>query len=103
MGEIVGSIKGISQAASALNTPIVSGNVSLYNETNGQGILPTPVIGMVGIIDEVESCLGISAENNNTLIILGQKQNFTEGWLGCSLYQEIIIDDLPIETITSNG
>ena len=94
MGEIVGSIKGISQAASTLNTPIVSGNVSLYNETNGQGILPTPVIGMVGIIDEVESCLGISAENNNTLIILGQKQNFTEGWLGCSLYQEIISDDL---------
>ena len=94
MGEIVGSIKGISQAASTLNTPIVSGNVSLYNETNGQGILPTPVIGMVGIIDEVETCLGISAENNNTLIILGQKQNFTEGWLGCSLYQEIISDDL---------
>ena len=94
MGEIVGSIKGISQAASTLNTPIVSGNVSLYNETNGQGILPTPVIGMVGIIDEVESCLGISAENNNTLIILGQKQNFTEGWLGCSLYQEIISDNL---------
>jgi phosphoribosylformylglycinamidine synthase len=94
MGEIVGSIKGISQAASTLNTPIVSGNVSLYNETNGQGILPTPVIGMVGIIDEVESCLGISAENNNTLIILGQKQNFTEGWLGCSLYQEIISDSL---------
>ena len=93
MGEIVGSIKGISQAASTFNTPIVSGNVSLYNETNGQGILPTPVIGMVGIIDEVESCLGISAGNNNTLIILGQKQNFTEGWLGCSLYQEIIIDD----------
>jgi phosphoribosylformylglycinamidine synthase len=61
MGEIVGSIKGISQAATTLNTPIVSGNVSLYNETNGQGILPTPVIGMVGIIDEVESCLGISA------------------------------------------
>jgi phosphoribosylformylglycinamidine synthase len=94
MGEIVGSIKGISQAASTLNTPIVSGNVSLYNETNGQGILPTPVIGMVGIIDEVENCLGISAENNNTLIILGQKQNFAEGWLGCSLYQEIISDNL---------
>ena len=56
--------------------------------------MPTPVIGMVGIIDEVENCLGISAENNNTLIILGQKQNFTEGWLGCSLYQEIISDVL---------
>ncbi len=93
MGEIVGSIKGISQAALTLNTPIVSGNVSLYNETNGQGILPTPVIGMVGIIDEVENSLGISAENNNTLIILGQHEDFIEGWLGCSLYQEIVTDD----------
>jgi phosphoribosylformylglycinamidine synthase len=93
MGEIVGSIKGISQAALTLNTPIVSGNVSLYNETNGQGILPTPVIGMVGIIDEVENSLGISAENNNTLIILGQQEDFIEGWLGCSLYQEIVTDD----------
>ena len=93
MGEIVGSIKGISKAALKLNTPIVSGNVSLYNETNGQGILPTPVIGMVGIIDEVENCLGISAENKNTLIILGQNEDFIEGWLGCSLYQEIITDD----------
>ena len=62
MGEIVGAIKGISKAASYLNTPIVSGNVSLYNETNGNGILPTPVIGMVGIINKVENCLGVNSE-----------------------------------------
>ena len=98
MGEIVGSIKGISKAASFLNTPIVSGNVSLYNETNGKGILPTPVIGMVGVIDEVENCLEMNAKENNTLLVLGQSENFTEGWIGCSVYQEIenkIIDAAP--------
>ena len=98
MGEIVGSIKGISKAASFLNTPIVSGNVSLYNETNGKGILPTPVIGMVGVIDEVENCLEMNAKEDNTLLVLGQSENFTEGWIGCSIYQEIenkIIDAAP--------
>ncbi len=98
MGEIVGSIKGISEAASFLNTPIVSGNVSLYNETNGKGILPTPVIGMVGVIDEVENCLEMNAKKDNTLLVLGQSENFTEGWIGCSVYQEIenkIIDAAP--------
>ena len=52
MGQIVHSIKGISEASLKLNMPIISGNVSLYNETNGKAILPTPVIGAVGIIDE---------------------------------------------------
>jgi phosphoribosylformylglycinamidine synthase II len=48
MGELVLSIDGLKEAASYLNTPIVSGNVSLYNQTNDQPIKPTPVIGMVG-------------------------------------------------------
>ncbi len=98
MGEIVGSIKGISKAASFLNTPIVSGNVSLYNETNGKGILPTPVIGMVGVIDQVENYLEMNVKKDNTLLVLGQSENFTEGWIGCSIYQEIenkIIDAAP--------
>ena len=90
MGEIVGAIKGISKAASFLNTPIVSGNVSLYNETNGKGILPTPVIGMVGIIDEVENCLGLNAKEGNHLLVLGQSEEFVEGWIGSTIYQETI-------------
>ena len=90
MGEIVGAIKGISKAASYLNTPIVSGNVSLYNETNGNGILPTPVIGMVGIINKVENYLGVNSEEENTLIVLGQSEEFVEGWISSSIYQEII-------------
>ena len=90
MGEIVGAIKGISKAASFLNTPIVSGNVSLYNETNGKGILPTPVIGMVGIINEVENCLGLNAKEGNHLLVLGQSEVFVEGWIGSTIYQETI-------------
>ena len=90
MGEIVGSLKGISEAASFLSTPIVSGNVSLYNETNGKSILPTPVIGMVGTIDEVENSLEINAKLDNVLIVLGQSHNFEKGWIGCSIYQKII-------------
>ena len=90
MGEIVGSIKGISEAASFLSTPIVSGNVSLYNETNGKSILPTPVIGMVGVIDKVENSLEISAKLDNVLIVLGQSNNFETGWVGCSIYQETV-------------
>ena len=53
MGELVGCIEGIGEAARALDFPIVSGNVSLYNETMGQGIPPTPAIGGVGVVDDV--------------------------------------------------
>jgi phosphoribosylformylglycinamidine (FGAM) synthase-like enzyme len=51
MGQFVGAIRGIGAACKALDMPIVSGNVSLYNETDGQAILPTPTIGAVGLID----------------------------------------------------
>ena len=53
MGQLVGCIRGIGEACRALDFPVVSGNVSLYNETNGQGILPTPTIGGVGVLDDV--------------------------------------------------
>jgi phosphoribosylformylglycinamidine synthase len=52
MGQLVGAIEGIGEACRALDFPIVSGNVSLYNETNGKAILPTPTIGGVGLIDD---------------------------------------------------
>ena len=54
MGQFVGCIEGMGEACLALDYPVVSGNVSLYNETNGKGILPTPVIGGVGLIDDVD-------------------------------------------------
>ena len=57
MGQIVGCIKSISEASKQLNMPVVSGNVSLYNETNGRPILPTPTIGGVGIIKNLKILL----------------------------------------------
>ncbi len=54
MGQFVGCIRGIGEACRALDFPVVSGNVSLYNETNGRGILPTPTIGGVGLLDDVD-------------------------------------------------
>ena len=57
MGQFVGAIKGIGQAVAALDMPIVSGNVSLYNETDGAAILPTPTIGAVGLIPNPEAAI----------------------------------------------
>src|SRR5919204_515013 len=53
MGQLVGAIRGIAEACKALDFPVVSGNVSLYNETSGRAIPPTPTIGGVGLIDDV--------------------------------------------------
>ena len=89
MGQIVGSIKGIRKSCKYLNTPVVSGNVSLYNETNGKSILPTPIIGMVGVIDDINKVIKKHANAKNTLLILGQDNKKEDGWLGSSLYQEI--------------
>jgi phosphoribosylformylglycinamidine synthase subunit PurL len=83
MGQLVGCIRGIGEAARALDFPIVSGNVSLYNETNGQAILPTPTIGGVGLLDDFtrSMTLGFKAEGEAILLI-----GATQGWLGQSLY-----------------
>ncbi|RCL03504.1 MAG: phosphoribosylformylglycinamidine synthase [Candidatus Tokpelaia sp. JSC161] len=72
MGQLVLSIKGISHACSALNFPIVSGNVSLYNETNGTPICPTPVIVGVGIIENWEKIPKIeNMKNKDSLLLIG--------------------------------
>ncbi|MDB5657296.1 MAG: phosphoribosylformylglycinamidine synthase subunit [Tardiphaga sp.] len=83
MGQLVGCLKGIAEACIALDFPIVSGNVSLYNETNGRGILPTPSIGGVGVLDDFtkSATLAFKAEGEAILLI-----GATEGWLGQSVY-----------------
>ena len=83
MGQLVSAIKGIGEACSALDFPIVSGNVSLYNETNGQGILPTPTIAGVGLIPDWSLTARIGgAQSGDILFMIG-----TEGThLGQSLY-----------------
>src|SRR5580698_2238758 len=81
MGELVGCIEGIGEAARALDFPVVSGNVSLYNETMGSGIPPTPVIGGVGLIDDVAktATLAFKAAGEDIWLVGG-----APGWLGRS-------------------
>lgn len=70
------TIDGMAEACSALETPVVSGNVSFYNETEGRGILPTPVIGMVGLIEDVRRVVspGFKKEGN-VIALLGTTQD----------------------------
>jgi phosphoribosylformylglycinamidine synthase II len=83
MGQFVGCVRGISEACRELDFPVVAGNVSLYNETNGRGILPTPTIGGVGLLDNVadSATIAFKAEGEAVLLI-GE----TTGWLGQSVY-----------------
>lgn len=83
MGQLVGCIKGIGAACKALDFPVVSGNVSLYNETNGVSILPTPTIGGVGVLADVTKHATVAFKAaGETIILVGE----TAGWLGQSAY-----------------
>ncbi len=83
MGQIVGCLQGMGEACRALNYPIISGNVSLYNETNGKGVQPTPSIGGVGILKDVEKRAGSAFPKAGLdILLLGE----TKGHLGQSLY-----------------
>ena len=83
MGQLVGCIRGIGEACRALDFPVVSGNVSLYNETNGLAILPTPTIGGVGLLDEFTKSMTVAFKAEGELLLLIGE---TRGWLGRSLY-----------------
>jgi phosphoribosylformylglycinamidine synthase len=80
MGQLVGAIKGIGAAVAALDMPIVSGNVSLYNETDGAAILPTPTIGAVGLIAHQDQAIIGRARDGHVALLIGQ----TDGHLGQS-------------------
>jgi phosphoribosylformylglycinamidine synthase len=83
MGEFAGAIEGMREACRALDYPVVSGNVSLYNETSGSGILPTPVIGGVGLIEDASKTVDLALkQDGNALVLIGE----TKGHLGASLY-----------------
>ena len=71
MGQFVGAIKGIGEAVGALDMPIVSGNVSLYNETDGKGILPTPTIGAVGLIDNIDQIICNQLCEGHVALLIG--------------------------------
>jgi len=72
MGQFVGAIKGIGAACLALDMPIVSGNVSLYNETDGTGILPTPTIGAVGLLDHLDDLISGTARDGHVAVLVGE-------------------------------
>jgi phosphoribosylformylglycinamidine synthase len=80
MGQFVGALQGIGRACEALDMPIVSGNVSLYNETDGQAILPTPTIGAVGLIATGEEPILGRARDGHVALVVGE----TQGHLGQS-------------------
>ena len=83
MGQLVGCLKGIGEACKALDFPVVSGNVSLYNETEGRGILPTPSIGGVGLVKDVTKTASlVFREAGDAILLVGE----TKGWLGQSVY-----------------
>ena len=86
MGQFAAAIRGMSAACRALDFPVVSGNVSLYNETDGNSILPTPAIGGVGVLDDAATAVGISLSPWLDLVLIGT----TKGWLGQSLWLRAI-------------
>ena len=89
MGQFVGAIDGMNEACRALDYPVVSGNVSLYNETNGEAIPPTPAVGGVGLIPDLSYVSTLNgAKDGDTLILLGE----TTGWLGASIYLREILN-----------
>ena len=80
MGQLVGALQGIGEACIALAMPIVSGNVSLYNETDGTGILPTPTIGAVGILASLDEMISGLPRAGDVALLIGT----TAGHLGQS-------------------
>jgi phosphoribosylformylglycinamidine synthase len=87
MGQFASAIKGMAAACLALDYPVVSGNVSLYNETEGKPILPTPAIGGVGVIEDVSKAVGYALAEGHELVLIGD----TLGELGRSLYLREIL------------
>ncbi|NDW03285.1 phosphoribosylformylglycinamidine synthase subunit PurL [Jiella pacifica] len=87
MGQFVKAVEGIGAACSALSFPIVSGNVSLYNETHGQAILPTPTIGGVGLIeDRTKTARVDSLQDGDVLFLVGRDGTH----LGASAYLAVL-------------
>ena len=83
MGQFAGCIQGMVDACNVLEFPVVSGNVSLYNETNGEAILPTPAIGGVGLLSDATLAVNIAFKAaDQAILLIGE----TKGHVGQSLY-----------------
>ncbi|NND48998.1 MAG: phosphoribosylformylglycinamidine synthase subunit PurL, partial [Rhizobiales bacterium] len=87
MGEFAAAVEGMSAACAALDFPVVSGNVSLYNETAGQAIKPTPTVGGVGLIEDLDQTVTLALkQEGDTLVLVGREA----GHLGRSIWLETI-------------
>ena len=90
MGEFVECVEGISESCKYLNFPVVSGNVSFYNETKDKGIKPTPAIGGIGLIKDYEKMVTMNIKNEGNLVfVLGK----TEGHLDQSIFAKSILSE----------
>jgi phosphoribosylformylglycinamidine synthase len=89
MGQFAGVVTGMIEACEILDYPVVSGNVSLYNETNGKGINPTPAIGGVGLIENLNHFSTLHLKRDNDTVLLVGK---TDGYLGQSIYAKEILN-----------
>lgn len=88
--QLTDSTRGMAEACEALNTPVVSGNVSLYNETKGTSIFPTPVVGMVGLIEDVSYLNDFEPKVNERIYIVGETKNdFGGSQIEKLLYKEV--------------
>ncbi len=90
MGEFVECVEGITESSKYLNFPVVSGNVSFYNETNDKGIKPTPTIGGVGLIKNYEKMITMNLKKEGNLIFVIGK---TEGQLDQSIFAKSILSE----------
>ena len=89
MGQIVGAITGMAEACRVLSYPVVSGNVSLYNETHGVGVQPTPAVGGVGLLKDASKRVGSAFTNvGDAIFVIGK----TLGHLGSSLYLREVLE-----------
>ena len=88
MGQIVRSIKGITEACKALDYPVISGNVSLYNETNSKAIQPTPAIGGVGLLKDLHKRCDIHFKKTGDIVLI---IGGSFGHIGSSLYEREIL------------
>ncbi|MDB9926287.1 phosphoribosylformylglycinamidine synthase subunit PurL [Hyphomicrobiales bacterium] len=89
MGQFAGVVTGMIEACEILDYPVVSGNVSLYNETNGKGINPTPAIGGIGLIENLNHFSTPHLKRDNDTVLLVGK---TDGYLGQSIYAKEILN-----------
>jgi phosphoribosylformylglycinamidine synthase len=88
LGQLAAAVRGLGVACRVFDTPVVSGNVSLYNETEGRSILPTPTVGMVGVLDDVSCAVGIAfRREGNVIALLGE----TRDELGASEYLATVL------------